>query len=73
MGGAENRRWQKRKESFSFEFRFQAAGAKAPVSFLLAYAAGLKPCPTRNNRNVVRWILKQGLHGWSGKPQMAEA
>jgi hypothetical protein len=26
-----------------------------------------------NNRNVVRWILKQGLHGWSGKPQMAGA
>ncbi|HEU5454038.1 MAG TPA: hypothetical protein VFU76_18725, partial [Terriglobales bacterium] len=27
-----------------------------------------------NNSNVVRWILKQGLHGWSGqRPQMAEA
>jgi hypothetical protein len=21
-----------------------------------------------NNSNVVRWILKQGLHGWTGRP-----
>ena len=26
-----------------------------------------------NNRNVLRWIIKQGLHGWSGQAQMAEA
>ncbi len=21
-----------------------------------------------NNRNVIRWIMKQGLHGWTGRP-----